>query len=89
MTEHTFNQRTNPIEAKQFYRNYVIKSIPCVFKNELANDQMFNDISSLESERDIYNYIDLSFGADNLTSNVTEPVVFNYTRITRNLAKKT
>jgi len=44
LKDHIHDQIDHPINEKTFYRNYVSKSLPCVFRNEISRDDVFLEL---------------------------------------------
>lgn len=42
--DHTYDPVTKPLAAKGFYQAYVSKSLPCVFRNEIKNDEAVKEL---------------------------------------------
>lgn len=42
-----------PIHGKKFYRKYVSKSLPCVFRKEVIKDKLYLDISSAKTRDEL------------------------------------
>lgn len=40
----------NPMSVKDFYKNHVSKSLPCVFRNEFANEKIVQELASHQDQ---------------------------------------
>lgn len=44
--EHVYDQQSRPLDGKSFYRKYMSKSLPCVFRNEVSKNEFFLDLKA-------------------------------------------
>lgn len=49
LDDYEYNQSNRTIKAYQFYRRHVSKSLPCVFRGEIADDEVVIELSNTES----------------------------------------
>lgn len=46
ISDHEYDEQTKPIDGKSFYRKYMSKSLPCVFRKEAVNDKLFRNLQT-------------------------------------------
>lgn len=51
--DHEYDQQKRPLDGKKFYRKYMSKSLPCVFRNEVVKNDFFLDLKAASSREDI------------------------------------
>ena len=59
--DHQYDQQKNPLDGKKFYRNYMSKSLPCVFRNEVAKNEFFIDLRAANTRQEIDKVLSMNF----------------------------
>lgn len=51
--DHEYDQESNPVDGKTFYRKYMSKSLPCVFRKEATKDKFYLELSKATTKAEI------------------------------------
>ena len=51
--DHEYDQVNRPINGKTFYRKYMSKSLPCVFRKEARSEPLYKNISAAHTKGEV------------------------------------
>jgi len=53
LKDHEYDQESNPLDGKKFYRKYMSKSLPCVLRKEASKEVFYHDLKAAHSKVEI------------------------------------
>lgn len=59
--DHEYDQEIAPIDGKTFYRNYMSKSLPCVFRKEVRKEKFFLDLKAAGNQQGVDKLLEENF----------------------------
>lgn len=81
LKDHEYDQLRSPLSKKKFYTNYVSKSLPCVLRNEIEENEIFQEMKKLQSKKELDKYLEDKFSFT-MGKFVNHKLKFHYTRLT-------
>ena len=61
LDDHQYDQLRSPLSKKKFYSNYVSKSLPCIFRNEIEEHEIFMQMKKLENKKELDEFLERQF----------------------------
>lgn len=59
--DHEYDQEKQPLDGKKFYRKYMSKSLPCVFRGEAKKEEFFVDLNEARGKDEIDKILGMNF----------------------------
>lgn len=61
INDHIYDMESKPVDGKTFYRKYMSKSLPCVFRREIRDDPLYRNLSAARTKDEMYSVLKKKF----------------------------